>query len=185
MAIDLNNADRQGAAGGGSLIPDGTIAPVILSVRGEKATKAGDATMLDCEFVVTAGEHSKRRFWANMMVTSNGSDGHNTAVSITFSRVRGILESAYGIDPLDDSPDALAARKISDWSDLDGLEFVARIAIEPGKDGYKDKNALAGAVTPNEAEYAGFKPAKRKSSAKASASASEPASNGTGRPAWA
>jgi hypothetical protein len=181
MAIDFNSASSQGGNAGNTLIPDGTVAPVILSVRGEKRTKAGDATMLDCEFTVTEGEHKKRKFWKLMMVTSNGSDGHNTAVAITHSTCRAILESAYGINPVDDSETAIAARRISDWSDLSGLEFVARIGIEPGKDGYKDKNILAAAVTPDEPDYAGFTPAKPK----VAASPKPATSNGTVKPAWA
>lgn len=186
MAIDFNNAAPQGGSGGNTLIPEGTIAPVILNVRGEKQTKAGDATMLDCEFIITAGEYKKRKFWGNMMVTSNGTDGHNMAVQITHSTVRAMLESAYGVDPVDDSPNALAARQINDWSDLDGLEFVARIKIEAGKGDYKDKNALAGAVTPDEPEYSGFRPAKPKMAAKAIVKAAPAAAAAnSGRPAWA
>ena len=53
------------------LIPDKTVAPVRMSMRGIKKTKAGDAQMLDLEFVVTEGPHAKRRMWSNAMLTSN------------------------------------------------------------------------------------------------------------------
>ena len=183
MAIDFNNAEPQ--RNGGDLIPDNTIAPVRMSMRGEKMTNAKDARMIDCEFVVTEGPFAKRRFWSMMMVTSNGSDGHDKAVSITMSRVRGMLESAFGIDPLDDSDAALSGRTLEDWEDLDGLEFLAKIGIEKSKDPkYSDKNALKSAVTPDSDDYAGFSP--RKAPTKVLAP-SQPSTNGAAkeRPQWA
>jgi hypothetical protein len=178
MAIDLNNAERQ-REGGGEIIPDGTVAPVILNMRGIKATKDKTGQMLDIEFTITAGPFSKRKFWGLMMVVGNGSDGHTKAVAISMARARAIIESAYGIAPTDDSEVALAARRLGDWDDLDGLEFVARIGIEKGTGDYKDKNVLKGAVTIDDDDYSGFKPAKPK----VAASASKPAASG--RPAWA
>lgn len=164
------------------LIPDKTVAPVRMSMRGIKKTKAGDAQMLDLEFVVTEGPHAKRRMWSNAMITSNGSSGHDTAVSITMRNVRGYLESAYGIKPSDESETAIAARTIEDWPDLDGLEFVALIGIEKDKTGnYPDKNVVRYAITPDNKDYAGFKPAKPKAKS-APVAAASPSSD---RPAWA
>lgn len=161
MAISFNDAAPQQSGNTGP-IPEGTIAPVRLTVRGEKMTKAGDARMLDCEFVITAGTYARRKIWSNMMITSNGSDGHNKAVSITMSSVRGMLESAYGIAEDDKSPDAMQARTIADWSDLDGLEFLARIGVEKSKDPqYPDKNTVR-AVGTKASEYGHFKPSKPK-----------------------
>lgn len=159
MSLNFNDADPQRS--GGDLIPDNTIAPVRLSMRGEKSTNAGDARMLDCEFVVLEGPHAKRKFWGMMMITSNGSDGHNQAVNITRSRVRAMLESAYGIDPTDESDVALSARTIEDWADLDGLEFVAKIGVQKSKNPqYSDKNELKAAVTIDSSDYQGFTPSK-------------------------
>lgn len=179
MAIDLNSADRQ-REGGAEIIPDNTVAPVILSLRGIKATKDKSGQMLDIEFTITAGPFQKRKFWGLMMVGGNGSEGHAKAVAITLSRLRAIIESAYGIVPTDDSEAAIAARRLGDWDDLDGLEFVARIGIEKGTGDYKDKNVLKGAVTPDDGDYAGFKPRKPKPAASSSKPAATP-----GRPAWA
>ena len=180
MPISFNEAAPQKTSGEFDLIPDGTIAPVRLTVRGEKSTKANDARMLDCEFVVTAGSFAKRKVWLNMMISSNGSDGHDKAVQITMSKVRAMLESAYGVAEDDKSPDAMAARIINDWPDLDGLEFVAKFGVEKSKDTkYPDKNTLS-AVSPKSADYNGFKPAKPKGAKPAGAA---PAAGG--RPAWA
>jgi hypothetical protein len=184
MAISFNDAKPQ-ASTEFELIPDGTIAPVRLTVRGEKLTKAGDARMLDCEYIVTAGTYAKRQVWTNMMITSNGSDGHDKAVSITMSSVRAMLESAYGLAEDDKSPDAMQARTINDWSDLDGLEFVAKFGIEKSKDPqYPDKNKLQ-AVGVKSADYAGFKPGKPKVAGfKPVGAAAASVTNGA-RPSWA
>ena len=53
------------------LIPHGTIATLVLHIRpggvGEdgmlKRSKAGDAEMLDIEFIVADGPHKDRKFW--------------------------------------------------------------------------------------------------------------------------
>lgn len=180
MAIEFNTAKPQQEMG--DLIPAKTIAPVRLAMRGETSTKAGDARMLDCEFVVLEGPYSKRRFWGMMMITSNGSDGHNKAVEITRSRVRAMIESAYGIDPSDDSPAAMEGRTIQDWADLDGLEFVAKIGVEKDKTGqYGDKNVLNGAVTPDSKEYAGFVPKRPSNAGMVSNQAAATTSAGDGK----
>ena len=160
------------------LIPDKTIAPVVMIVRGEKKTKAGDGTYLDCEFTITEGPFARRKFWDIFMITGKGLD-------ITRSKVRGMIESAYGVSPTDESESAMTARQLSDWQDLDGLEFLACVKLEKSKDPqYKDKNRLSYAVTPDASDYEGFKPAKPKTS-KAPSQPTQAASNGAGRPAWA
>lgn len=181
MGIDLNNAERQRE--GGELIPDNTVAPVILHMRGLKPTKDKSGQMLDCEFTITEGPFAKRKFWGLMMVSGNGSDGHKKAVDISFSRLRAMLESAYGVQPADDSAEAMSARRLTDWDDLNGLEFVAKIGVEKGTGDYKDKNVLKAAVTPDDDEYRGFKPKKPK--AASNGSAAKPAGGNAGRPAWA
>jgi hypothetical protein len=178
MAIDLNNAERQREVG--DLVPDNTVAPVIMSMRGLKPTKDKTGQMLDCEFTITAGPFARRKFWANMMV-SGSTDGQKMAVNITLSRLRAMLESAYGVLPADESETAKAARRLSDWDDLQALEFVARIGVEKGTGDYKDKNSLKGAVTAEDADYNGFVPKKPKA-----ASSSKPAGGtAAGRPQWA
>jgi len=185
MAISFNDAQPQ-ASGEFQPIPDGTIAPVRLTVRGEKMTKAGDARMLDCEFIVTAGTYAKRKIWTNMMITSNGTDGHDKAVQITMSRVRAMLESAYGIAEDDKSPDAMQGRTINDWPDLDGLEFLAKIGIEKSKDPkYPDDKNTVQAVGTKHAEYAHFKPAKPKAMKSVGAVAGAVTASNGSRPSWA
>jgi len=195
MTMDFNDAEPQ-SSGGGEPIPKGTVAPVIVSLRTIKTGKTG-AQGLDIEYTVTAGPYAKRKAWGWHGVAGNGSDGHNKMVSITRSYIRAMIESAFGIDPADDSQDAMNGRRISDWQDLDGMEFVARFDVEEGSDYVdqrtgetrrgKDKNTLR-AVTPDDPDYNGFKPAKRKASApKGNVMGATPKAaggNGISRPDW-
>ncbi|MEK7681855.1 MAG: hypothetical protein AAB369_03415, partial [Chloroflexota bacterium] len=57
------------------------------------------------------------------------------------------------VHPADNSPQAQAARRISGFADLDGLEFAARIDIE--KDGRgEDRNTIKAAIEPDHKDYA-------------------------------
>jgi hypothetical protein len=67
--------------------------------------------------------------------------------------VRGMLNSARGLSDKDLSEAAQAARRISGFADLDGLEFVARIDLGTDTNG-DDKNEVRAAVTPDHKDYA-------------------------------
>lgn len=188
MAMDFNTANEQRV---GDLIPDGTLAPVHMTIRpgsaGEggwlKRSKAGDAMMLDCEFTVTEGPHVKRKFWT-LFTVEGASEGHQKAADISSSRIRAILESVQGIRPDDESQAAKTARKINSWGDLDGLRFVAKIGVEKGKDGYKDKNILAEVITPDRKQWAKIdQVAKQTVSPSIAAAATN--QQAAGKPAWA
>jgi hypothetical protein len=193
MSIDFNNAERQ-SSGSGEPIPEGTVAPVIFNLREIKTGKSG-AQGLDVEYTVTAGPFKGRKAWGWIGIAGNDSKGHETMVRISHSNLRAMLESAFGIDPADDKPAAMDARRISDWEDFNGLEFVARFSIEKGTDYTdqrtgetrqgKDKNTLR-AVTPDDPDYAGFTPAKKGKAAPAKAAGTaQPVQAGGNRPAWA
>jgi hypothetical protein len=158
MSMDFNSAPEQRS---GDLIPDGTIAPCHLTIRpgnaGEggwlKRSKAGDSMALDCELTVTEGPHAKRKFWS-LFTVEGTTEGHAKAGEISASRIRAILESAYGIRPDDESDNAKQRRRITSWGDLNDIRFIARIGIEKGNDGYKDKNTLAEVITPDRKMWA-------------------------------
>ena len=155
MAIDFNNAEAQREVG---IIPDGTIAVVHMTVRpgnaGEggwlKRSKAGDSMALDVEFTIVEGPFAKRKFWS-LFTLEGTTEGHARAGDISASRLRAILESARGIRPDDESETAKAGRRMNSWGDFDGLRFVAKIGIEKAKEGsgFKDKNSLEAAITPD------------------------------------
>lgn len=156
--MDFNGATEQRS---NELIPDGVIVACHLTIRpgnaGEggwlKRSKAGDSMALDCEFTVTEGPHAKRKFWS-LFTMEGTTEGHQKAADISASRIRAILESAYNIRPDDESDAAKSKRRIGSWADLDGIRFVAKVGIEKGKDGYKDKNSLAEVITPDRKQWA-------------------------------
>ncbi len=165
MSYDPNHDYNTADVGGGSfdLIPTGTIARVALAIRpggeGEGGwltqSKSSDAQYLNCEFVVLEGPYDKRKFWTNLTVSGGkvNEDGSSIAGNITRATLRAILESARGIKPDDESDEAKRKRLVNGYGDFNGMEFWARVGIEPARDQYAAKNKLAGAITPDKSEY--------------------------------
>lgn len=195
---DFNNAQSNS-----NLIPKGTLAKVRLTIRpggyddASQGWAGGYATYgttgsvyLNCEFTVLEGPYARRKIFSLIgLYSPKGPEWANMGRSL----VRGMLNSARGISDKDQSPQAQAARRISGFADLDGLEFVARIDV--GTDAFgDDKNEIRAAVTPDHKDYAQLMgtvtapPAPASSPAPAGAQAPQgqpaPAQPGV-RPAWA
>jgi hypothetical protein len=191
MAYDFNNAQEQREGG---LIPDGTIAVVHMTVRpgnaGEggwlKRSKTSDSQALDCEFTIVDGPHAKRKFWS-LFTVEGTTEGHAKAGEISASRLRGILESARGIRPDDESEAAKNGRRVTSWGDFDGIRFVAKIGIEHAKkdSGYKDKNTLDAAVTPDRKAWVKVEQVAKTTMAPQAMAAQQAAAPAAGKPAWA
>jgi hypothetical protein len=148
------------------LIPHGTVATVVMHIRaggvGEdnmlKRSKQGDCEMLDCEFVVADGLYKGRKFWMNLVLEGT-TDGHAQIADSNKRTLKAVLDSAFGLKPDDDSPQARAARTVS-LKQFEGMTFVAKIGEEKGgpiknKPGefYQDRNILAAVITPDRKEY--------------------------------
>lgn len=189
MAFDFNGAEQQREGG---VIPDGTIAVVHMTVRpgntGEggwlKRSKNGDSSALDCEFTVVEGQFAKRKFWS-LFTVEGTTEGHAKAGEISASRLRGILESARGIRPDDESEAAKAGRRVTSWGDFDGVRFIAKIGVEKGKDGYKDKNTLDIAVTPDRKAWQKVEQVAKQPQQMAAPSIAAQQAAPAGKPAWA
>ena len=99
--------------------------------------------------------------------------------------IRGILNSARGISDKDTSPQAQAARRISGFQDLDGIEFLARVDI--GEDVNGDpKNEIRKAITPDHRDYAKYMGGAAAAMSAVSVPATAPAQAKSGiRPTWA
>lgn len=184
MSYDFNDAERNEV----DLIPRNTVAPVIMTVRPGHAGDGGWLTQsksspyryMDCEFTVTDGPFAKRKFWTNIMVEHDNPTEEKVAktLGISRSKLRAILESARGIDPKDESEAAKTKRIVAGYGDFSGMEFVAKISVEAGSQGYSDKNGLDSAIPVTSPDYA-----KAKGAAPAPAQASTPAPSAA--PAWA
>ena len=191
MTYDFNTAETQREGG---LIPDGTIAVVHLTVRpgnsGEggwlKRSKGGDSQAMDCEFTVVDGPFAKRKFWS-LFTVEGTTEGHAKAGEISASRLRGILESAKGIRPDDETDAAKNGRRVNSWGDFDGLRFVAKIGIETAKpgSGFKDKNTLDAAITPDRKTWLKVEQVAKAPSVAPSLAAATQAAIASGKPAWA
>lgn len=158
MSYDFNTAPEQEDRS--ELIPPGTVAKMVMLIRtgdgwGDDPfitqSKTSEAKYLNCEFTISSGKHSKRKFWQNIML-----DGvSDMAISISRATLRAILESGRNIHPTDASENAMAGRHINGLDDFNGLEFVGKIGIDKAKpnSGYDDKNKLALVITPDKPEY--------------------------------
>ncbi len=159
---DFNDANAQNSY---DVIPKGTIAPVRMTIKpggfdnhnfgwtGGYATQ-GDtgAVYLNCEFVVTQGEFAKRKAWSLIGLHSpKGPEWGNMGRSF----IRAILNSACNISDKDNSPHAMQCRRIRGFSDLDGIEFLAKFDVEKDQND-EPKNVIKFAITPDHKEYFAF-----------------------------
>ncbi len=137
------------------LIPNGTIAKVRMTIKpggyndiaqgwtGGYATRSESETVyLNLEFVVLEGEYARRKIWSRIgLYSPKGPEWGNMGRSF----IKAILNSARGISPQDTSEKAVAARQITGFADLDGLEFTAKIEIIKDKQ-IGEKNEIKIAV---------------------------------------
>ena len=183
------------------LIPHNTLATVQMRIRpgnaGEngllKRSRVGACEMLDVEFVVVDGPHTKRKFWENMILVGT-TDGHAKASEISRGKLRSILESSRGIRPDDMSAAARTARTV-ELVDFNDVLFVAKIGIEKGKakndgsgDTFPDKNIIAAVITPEKKDWHPIKQsAPSNGGGSAPPSATPPAGNTppVAKPTWA
>ena len=199
---DFNDAEQQTSF---DLIPKGTLAKVRMTIKpgghddaargwtDGYATESFDtgSVYLAAEFVVLAGEYAKRKLWSNIGLHSPKGDAWAN-MGRTF--IRAVLNSAYGVLPSDQSPEAQNARRIASFAALDGIEFVARIDVEKDSKG-ENRNVIKLAIEPDHKEYAALMGAPSKTptgggssgspaqAAPAYAAPQRPTS--TSKPAWA
>ena len=168
MTFDMNDVAPQPS---GDLIPDGTFAKVMLSIRkggtdGASEVDRGllkpsnqpgsDVLMVDAEFTVAEGPFARRKFWQNFTVQGGKLDeqGQSIGWKISRSQFRAMIDSALGLNPEDMSEGAKAKRVLRGLADLDGITFVAKIQIEANRNpAYKNANKLDHVVLPTAPEW--------------------------------
>lgn len=150
--FDLNNAETGG--GQGELIPDGTVARAILTIRpggsgegGWLKTSSTGGLMIDTEWTIVAGPFAKRKVWSYMSLSEK-------AAPITMRSLRAAVEGHHGIKPDDMSEAAQAKRRVS-LPDLNGIEACILIGVEPPQNGYEAKNKIKAVIAPGEGKYIG------------------------------
>ena len=155
--------DYNDAQSNPNLIPKGTLAKVRLTIRpggfddpsqgwtGGYATRSDKtgAVYLNAKFTILEGPFAKRVVFGLIgLYSPKGPDWTNMGRSF----LRAILNSARGIHPADQTPQAQTARRIRGFADLDGVEFVVRIDVEKDQNG-EDKNVVKAAIQPDSKEY--------------------------------
>lgn len=164
---DFNTAQSTSNSSYG-LIPRGTIAKVKLKIKPggysdeSKGLTGGYASLghysgsiyLKCEYTIIAGKYKRRKIWSMIGLFSPKND--NAWGNMGRSFIRSILNSSHGFTDSDKSPEAIKARKVESFADLDGLEFVVRIDVKHdtkgGTDG-NDKNDISRVITPEHKDY--------------------------------
>ena len=158
--LNFNNAPEQKETGDFSVIPNNSFVRLRLLVQVPKEGKESGLDMAHLSksdkgnsYITFTGEVVDGKFKGNeiryqMYVV----DGSEKATNISTAFLRGCLESSRGIDPNDTGPKAVSARQVNGWGDFDGLEIVAKIGIDPPKNG-KLYNNIKKAVTPDMLEY--------------------------------
>ncbi len=198
---DFNDAEEQREF---ALIPPKTLAKVIMTIRpggyddpsqgwiGGYATRSDKtgAVYLNAKFTILEGPFAKRVVFGLIgLYSPKGPDWTNMGRSF----LRAILNSARGIHPADQTPQAQTARRIRGFADLDGVEFVVRIDVEKDQNG-EDKNVVKAAIQPDSKEYAALMGAVSRapvptggfcSSAPAAHAATPAAPAVSTRPTWA
>jgi hypothetical protein len=185
---DFNDAGEQRSQ---DVIPAGTIVTVQMNIvpggigEGGSLTNAANGACkgLNCEFTVAGGDHDKRKFF-KWMVVEGTTPGHAEAGEITRNLLRAILESARGIRPDDKSEAAQAARKVTGWGDFENLRFIAKLGVEPPKDGYQAKNKIQEVITPDRQPWRKVEQITKPNSGAPTATTTPPA-NAISRPQWA
>ena len=163
---DFNDAEDQASF---DLIPDKTIAKVRLHItpggyyHEERNWNDGYAThnpdsnavYLKCDFTVLEGPYQKRKIFSNIGLHS---EKGVTWANMGRSFLKGILNSARGIKPKDQSEQACKARQCpGGLRDIDGIDFIALIEQETQGKGEEQKvrNVIQKAITPDHKDYPG------------------------------
>lgn len=189
--MDFSDAEQQT----GDVIPQGTLAKVHMKIRpggyddpskgwtGGYATRKEEtgAVYLDCEFTIIGGKYDKRKVWS--LIGLHSTKGPKWE-QMGRSFVRAALESARGIKPSDVSEQAIKARQISGFSDLDGLEFAVKIDVEEGQNGYSDKNKINNVIPCTHKDYAALMGGQGAAPSQPAQPQQQPANTGN-LPAWA
>ena len=198
---DFNDADDQNSF---DLIPKGSVVKVRMTIKpggyddfsqgwnGGYATQNQEtgSVYLNCEFVVLEGPFARRKLWSLIGLKSpKGPEWTN--MGRTF--IKGALNSAFGLHPNDNGAQAMQARCITGFSDLDGIEFVVKVDVEKDNRG-DDRNTIKTVITPDSNEYAAvmgpLSAAPQPRTVAQSHAVSTPqqpaaATPPTGRPSWA
>jgi hypothetical protein len=140
-------------------IPEETKAILVIHIKpggvGEDGlltrSEKGDCEMLAVVLTVADGTYKGEKF-PEWWVLNGTTDGHAKAREITLRKLKAIIDSAFGLDPNDKSPEA-RARRTNSFGQLEGMAFMAEIGIAKGSGDYGDKNVVAAVITKDKKDW--------------------------------
>lgn len=162
--IDLSQEQEQKSAYGP--VPSGSRVLVRLTIEKPKYASQDDELVamaktgllqLFCRLEVAAGSYEGVAWYENITLPSRAqnirlTEGQQKACGSGGRTLRAIVEAVRAVDPKDKSPEADRKRVLNSWSDLDGMEFPARLGIskEPyeGRDGRMYWSNTLGRILP-------------------------------------
>ncbi|MGM9989329.1 hypothetical protein [Desulfovibrio piger] len=162
--IDLSQEQEQKSAYGP--VPSGSRVLVRLTIEKPKYSSPNDDLVaqaksgllqLFCKMEVAAGSYDGVCWYENITLPSREqnirlTEGQQKACGSGGRTLRAIVEAVNSVDPKDKSPQADRKRALRSWSDLDGVEFPARLGIskEPyeGRDGRMYWSNTLGRILP-------------------------------------
>jgi len=132
------------------LIPNGTLASAVLTVKGIKRSQRTNGEYGSIELTINEGEFTGRKVWSVIMnpLDENNSDGGKKMGITSLTR----LFEASGLFTIGDvsSYDRYNGADFGEMLRLlDGKTVAIKVKIAKGKDGYEDKNEVADYLTPN------------------------------------
>ena len=150
------------------LIPDGTIARAIITIKPNavtipelsnaplfRASQSTSAKWLEIEYAIIGGQFDKRRFWHNHFFDGDAKDddGVSKSKKIGLQWLKAVLESHKNISANDASPEAQAVRQLDaskgGVASINGMSVCVKVGIEKSNDPmYADKNRVKVIMTP-------------------------------------
>ena len=166
--LDLNNVPEDNNSGDFELIPLGTVVRAVIKLKGGttelpefghgnwfKASASSKAKWAEIEFTIVGGQYDRRKVWDNIFVDGDklGESGMPMAKEIGLRTLKAIIDSAFSLDPTDQSENAQRARQLSGIADLNGREICMKVGIKKGTNGYADQNKMMVALTPSNKDF--------------------------------
>mgnify|MGYP003640043576 FL=1 len=162
--LNLNNVPDDDNNREFDLIPDGTVVRAFIKLEGGstelpeygagsffEVSQQTNAKWLPIELTIIGGNFDKRKIWHRIFVdgTKMGASGMPIAKEIGLRTMKSIIDSAFGLDPKDQSEASQQKRNLQGVNQLNGMEFCFKVGIEKGTNGYADKNKIKVVLTPD------------------------------------
>lgn len=186
----LQFGPQSAATGNINLIPHGTLAWAVMTVKAIKIGKAKDdgspgSRFAEIEYTVAAGPYERRKVFSNIGDPSYQHNSENYR-NMGFGAISRAMESSGLVNFQDPNSYSRFNGKSFDeiMQALDGKTVAVRIGIKKGTGGYNDANQIAEHLTPNPASTSSRDFTKLISGQTGSAPTQPPAAPVAAAPAW-